>query len=73
MKKKWLKENSNKKDLFQENSNYFVGEIECSHIFSIMFCGNERGGEEDIGYFLFCENLLLFRHFGGGWFRDFFL
>ena len=35
-----------------------------------MFCGNERGGEEDIGYFLFCENLLLFRHFGGGWFRD---
>ena len=47
-----------------------MAEIECSHIFSIMFCGNERGGEEDIGYFLFCENLLLFRHFGGGWFRD---
>ena len=42
--------------LLRENSNYFVPEIECSHIFSIMFCGNERGGEEDIGYFLFCEN-----------------
>ena len=33
-----------------------------------MFCGNERGWEEDIGYFLFCR-ILLFRHFGG--FDDF--
>ena len=39
--------------LLRENSNYFVPEIECSHIFSIMFCGNECGEEEDIGYICF--------------------